>query len=210
VENGVNRRRTILESNEIATRISSLLLRIPVNNTYSATSVRFAAQATLFIDSLVVNQWTFKIHIVSSKNAYKYHIKGVATLAVLHHYFPIQPLVYISNLWHYLSVCWDIWSPCVVSLQVELIRQRLHSLDSDLSQLEVKSVDGFQGREKEAVVISFTRSNPAGGSSDTEPLWWEVKGSSGVVASITFWPLSYCTEILMKYSIDSTLTITPT
>ena len=41
-------------------------------------------------------------------------------------------------------------------LQVELLRQRL---TAQYPGLEIKSVDGFQGREKEAVVISFVRSN---------------------------------------------------
>ncbi|KAH9507926.1 DNA-binding protein SMUBP-2 [Bulinus truncatus] len=45
------------------------------------------------------------------------------------------------------------------NLQVELIRLRL---SSKFPSLEVKSVDGFQGREKEAVVISMVRSNPTG------------------------------------------------
>ncbi|KAK3594546.1 hypothetical protein CHS0354_023602 [Potamilus streckersoni] len=45
------------------------------------------------------------------------------------------------------------------NLQVELIRLRL---SQQYPKLEVKSVDGFQGREKEAVVISFVRSNPKG------------------------------------------------
>ncbi|KAL8606242.1 hypothetical protein ACOMHN_012874 [Nucella lapillus] len=42
------------------------------------------------------------------------------------------------------------------NLQVELLRQRL---SAEYPSLEIKSVDGFQGREKEAVVISFVRSN---------------------------------------------------
>ncbi|KAL3878418.1 hypothetical protein ACJMK2_030771 [Sinanodonta woodiana] len=45
------------------------------------------------------------------------------------------------------------------NLQVELIRLRL---SQQYPKLEVKSVDGFQGREKEAVVISLVRSNPIG------------------------------------------------
>jgi superfamily I DNA and/or RNA helicase len=41
--------------------------------------------------------------------------------------------------------------------QVRLLREQL-----DLPGLEIDSVDGFQGREKEAVVISLVRSNPKG------------------------------------------------
>ena len=40
-----------------------------------------------------------------------------------------------------------------------MIRARL---TSDLPAVEVKTVDGFQGREKEAVVISLVRSNEKG------------------------------------------------
>ncbi len=40
--------------------------------------------------------------------------------------------------------------------QVELLRLRLATQHP---RLEIKSVDGFQGREKEAVVITLVRSN---------------------------------------------------
>jgi superfamily I DNA and/or RNA helicase len=42
--------------------------------------------------------------------------------------------------------------------QVRLLRERL----SDVDGLEIDSVDGFQGREKEAIVVSLVRSNPEG------------------------------------------------
>ena len=42
--------------------------------------------------------------------------------------------------------------------QVNLLRQRF----ADVEGLEIGSVDGFQGREKEAVVVSLVRSNSAG------------------------------------------------
>lgn len=43
------------------------------------------------------------------------------------------------------------------SAQVRLLRDRLAD-----SPVEINSVDGFQGREKEAVIISLVRSNPTG------------------------------------------------
>ncbi len=42
--------------------------------------------------------------------------------------------------------------------QVRLLRERLANVDG----LEIDSVDGFQGREKEAIVVSFVRSNNEG------------------------------------------------
>ncbi|XP_072015866.1 DNA-binding protein SMUBP-2-like [Amphiura filiformis] len=45
------------------------------------------------------------------------------------------------------------------NLQVDLLRLRL---SNQYPKLEIKSVDGFQGREKEAVVISLVRSNQKG------------------------------------------------
>jgi superfamily I DNA and/or RNA helicase len=41
--------------------------------------------------------------------------------------------------------------------QVRILRERL-----SMPGLEIDSVDGFQGREKEAVIISLVRSNPEG------------------------------------------------
>lgn len=57
--------------------------------------------------------------------------------------------------------CAGAWSEATVCLvlQVDLLRQ---SLAHRHPQLEIKSVDGFQGREKEAVVLSFVRSNRKG------------------------------------------------
>ena len=43
-------------------------------------------------------------------------------------------------------------------LQVSLLRSLLWS-DPVLSSVEVRTVDGFQGREKEAIVVSCVRSN---------------------------------------------------
>src|SRR5207245_9702400 len=42
--------------------------------------------------------------------------------------------------------------------QVQKLRQLLHEVE----ELEIDTVDGFQGREKEAVVVSLVRSNPVG------------------------------------------------
>ena len=61
---------------------------------------------------------------------------------------------YIHRLRYYIP---DI---SLLTMQVDLIRQKLEIAGS--SKIEVHTVDGFQGREKEAVIISFTRSNKQG------------------------------------------------
>ena len=56
--------------------------------------------------------------------------------------------------------CYYIPDASLLTLQVDLIRQKLDINGS--SKIEVHTVDGFQGREKEVVIISFTRSNKQG------------------------------------------------
>ena len=46
-----------------------------------------------------------------------------------------------------------------VLFKVELLRQAIHPT---YPNIEINSVDGFQGREKEAILISFVRSNDSG------------------------------------------------
>jgi len=44
--------------------------------------------------------------------------------------------------------------------QVDLIRASLAGLEADGSRCEVSTVDGFQGREKEVIILTLVRSNP--------------------------------------------------
>ncbi|HMX73145.1 MAG TPA: AAA domain-containing protein [Anaerolineales bacterium] len=51
------------------------------------------------------------------------------------------------------------------SAQVKLLREKIlkpSAVDGARSGIEIDSVDGFQGREKEAVIVSLVRSNPEG------------------------------------------------
>lgn len=46
--------------------------------------------------------------------------------------------------------------------QVNLIKKQINFVLPDIcSQIEVSTVDGFQGREKEVIIISMVRSNPS-------------------------------------------------
>ncbi len=49
----------------------------------------------------------------------------------------------------------------VISPYISQVK-RIKTLLEDLEEIEVKSVDGFQGREKEVILISFVRSNKKG------------------------------------------------
>lgn len=53
----------------------------------------------------------------------------------------------------------DVVFNVFISVKVDLLRQKLSARHPEL---EIKSVDGFQGREKEAVVLSLVRSNRKG------------------------------------------------
>ena len=64
---------------------------------------------------------------------------------------------YIIECFHCVSVQERL--KCPPKLQVELLRLQLAEKHP---KLEIRSVDGFQGREKEAVVLSLVRSNAKG------------------------------------------------
>lgn len=48
--------------------------------------------------------------------------------------------------------------------QVKLIEQELSQLDLPPRRIEVDTIDSFQGSEREAIIVSFVRSNPEGNS----------------------------------------------
>ncbi|RWS17111.1 DNA-binding protein SMUBP-2-like protein [Dinothrombium tinctorium] len=64
--------------------------------------------------------------------------------------------LYIQKLINYGIDQKDIGIITPYNLQVELIRNRI---SEKYPNLEVKSVDGFQGREKEVIILSLVRSN---------------------------------------------------
>ncbi|MBK9781909.1 MAG: AAA family ATPase [Anaerolineales bacterium] len=71
----------------------------------------------------------------------------------------------VNELMDYGVSAEDIAVISPYSAQVKLLRQKLSKTaagDGSLSELEIDSVDGFQGREKEAIVVSLVRSNRDG------------------------------------------------
>ncbi|NXI56402.1 SMBP2 protein, partial [Chloroceryle aenea] len=68
----------------------------------------------------------------------------------------------------------DIAVVAPYNLQVDMLREHLCHKYPDL---EIKSVDGFQGREKEAVILSFVRSNRRGRSALRGGSWRYQSGT---------------------------------
>lgn len=98
----------------------------------------------LLIDTTGCNLWELEMDDELSKGN-----EGEADIATIH----VQRLVNAGVRSH------DIGVIAPYNMQVDLLRLRL---SKKYPQIEIKSVDGFQGREKEAVIITLVRSNTAG------------------------------------------------
>ena len=93
----------------------------------------------------------------SSINAYEFQPEGSTSFE---NYEEAKIAVLIAEELHRMGLDRkDIGIITPYAAQVKLIKQLL--IEKDL-KVEVNSVDGFQGREKEAIVISFVRSNDEG------------------------------------------------
>ncbi|NXF33472.1 SMBP2 protein, partial [Nyctibius bracteatus] len=108
------------------------------------TSTEETTIPLLLIDTAGCGLWELEVEDEQSKGN-----PGEVQLAGLH----IQALVEAG------VKAQDIAVVAPYNLQVDMLREHLcHRYP----ELEIKSVDGFQGREKEAVILSFVRSNRRG------------------------------------------------
>ncbi|XP_031409279.1 DNA-binding protein SMUBP-2-like, partial [Meleagris gallopavo] len=129
--------------------ISSVLLRWPFPNIFcrdlpGVTCTEETTIPLLLIDTAGCGLLELEVEDEQSKGN-----PGEVQLAGLH----IQALVDAG------VKARDIAVVAPYNLQVDMLREHLcHRYP----ELEIKSVDGFQGREKEAVILSFVRSNRKG------------------------------------------------
>ena len=69
-------------------------------------------------------------------------------------------LILYNELLEYSLTAQDIGIITPYNAQVDIIKKLFEKNNKDLTKIEISTVDGFQGREKEAIIISMVRSNP--------------------------------------------------
>ncbi|WP_456432882.1 IGHMBP2 family helicase [Nitratifractor sp.] len=75
---------------------------------------------------------------------------------------PAEARIVLDLLGELLAMGIDPAQIGVISPYLSQVKRIKAALTGKLESVEVKSVDGFQGREKEVILISFVRSNPSG------------------------------------------------